>query len=148
MARGERMRADLLLLAVVVVAVGFDDVVATPSADRSTSVRLAQTGPLPTSIVNPRLGDPVPPGGHLGATRRDAPDVVPGNGTAVAPNGALVPNAVGNGIAPTDPGGRLGPMNEGHVSAPSAGAVPNAATGVAPAPGSAVGEAVVPPMGR
>lgn len=103
---------------------------------------LAQSGPLPTSVVNPRLGAP-PPGGHLDET--------------LPRPGAFVPNA-GAGSAPP----RTGGATNDAVGTPPAAVVPNAATGAVPPPARAVPDAVtqsgpavpppaagaVPPAGR
>ena len=112
------MRGDLILLLVAGLAlVQFDH-------EHDGPVQLAQTGPLPTSVVNPGLGAP-PPGGHLGETGR-ATGVLP-------PNGDVVP---GN-AAP-----RVGTLNADRVGAPPVNAVPNPPIGAVPPP--AMG-AVPPP---
>lgn len=81
---------------------------------------LAQSGPLPTAALNPRLGAP-PPGGHLSETMPRPGVVVPNAGATVQP---------GTSAGPAD---RLG--------TPPVAAVPNAATGAVPPPARVVPDA-------
>ena len=112
------MRSDLVLLFVAGLAlVQFDH-------EHDGPMQLAQTGPLPTSVVNPRLGAP-PPGGHLGET---------GSATGVLP-------PAGN-VVPGDRTARLGVMNGDRLGAPPVNALPNLPGAVVPPP--AMG-AVPPP---
>jgi hypothetical protein len=111
-------------------------------------MQLAQTGPLPTSVVNPGLGAP-PPGGHLGETGR-ATGVVPQAGDAVQGNAAArvgTLNADHVGVPPVNPvpnppGAAVPPPALGAVP-PAIGAVPPA-TGAVPPPASGA----VRPMGH
>ncbi len=146
-----RMRAEMLLIAVLAVAATTFDELGTASraermdrARRPLWVRLAQTGPLPTSIVNPRLGQPPNDSrlGPNGPTNFGPSTLAPiGPGTTVGPAGT-------GGVGPTDPSSRLGPMNGGNrLGVPPAGTAANPAIGGA---GGAVGTApgaVAPPAG-
>jgi hypothetical protein len=140
------MRTPVMLLVVAMLAVSFDWWVTPPSAD----VALAQTGPVPTPAVNPRLGAP-PPGGNLegrAATRLGESAAgrvgTTGNalgdraGSALDRTGSALDSGAGGTTAdPALPGGRLGTVNEGRVGAPMTGTIPNPAAG-APAAGGAV----------
>jgi hypothetical protein len=112
------MRGDLILLFVAGLAlVQFDH-------EHDGPMQLAQTGPLPTSVVNPGLGAP-PPGGHLGETGR-ATGVVPPAGDVVQGNAAA----------------RVGTLNADHLGTPPVNAVPNPPVAAVPPP--AMG--AVPPL--
>jgi hypothetical protein len=118
------MRSDLVLLFVAGLAlVQFDH-------EHDSPMQLVQTGPLPTSVVNPGLGAP-PPGGHLGETGR-ATGVLP-------PAGNVVQGAQGNAAA------RTGTLNADHVGTPPVNAVPNAPSAAVPPP--AVRAVPPPPVG-
>jgi hypothetical protein len=117
------MRSDLVFLFVAGLAlVQFDH-------EHDGPMRLAQTGPLPTSALNPRLGV-APPGGHLGDTGR-ATGVLP-------PAGDVVQGAGSNAAA------RTGTLNADHVGTPPVHAVPNPPGAAVPPPATG---AVPPPMG-
>ena len=121
---------------IAAAAVALSTVATKPAPD----VRLAQTGPLATPVVNPRLGAP-PPGGHLGETLRRP--------------GAAVPNGARN----TVPGSRPGAESTDRVGTPPAAANTTGVTGAVPPPARAVPDAptgavpppatgAVPPAGR
>ncbi len=119
------MRSDLVFVALVALALVQMD------HEGVTTVQLAQTGPVPTSVVNPRLGAP-PSGGHLGATtaggvRPPASAGDPGHAAdrVGAMNGGHLGGPAGN--APSDPpAGAVPPPATGAVVPPAAGAVPPA----------------------
>jgi hypothetical protein len=132
------MRTPVMLLVVAMLAVSFDWWVTPPSAD----LALAQTGPVPTPALNPRLGAP-PPGGNLenrAASRLGEAGADRLGGTAGAlgdrAGSALDTGAGGTGADSVVPGGRLGTMNDGRVGAPTTGAIPNPAAGAPPAAGA------------
>jgi hypothetical protein len=139
----------LLIAVIAVVATSFDELDTAPRADRSATVRLAQTGPLPTSIVNPRLGQPPNDSrlGPNGPTNFGPSTLVPiGPGTTVGP--AVVPNDGVGSVPPTDPSGRLGPMSGANrLGVPPPGTAANPATGVVPGGAAVSPGAVAPPAG-
>lgn len=124
------MRVGLLMMAFAALVVSID------ARDETRPARLAQSGPLPTAAVNPRLGAP-PPGGRLGEPIPQPGAVAPDVGAVpVDPTRVGQPPANPVGRPPVDAVGRP-PVNA--VPPPAAGAVPPA-TGAAPPTG-----AVAPP---
>lgn len=109
------MRSELVLIVVAALAlVTFD-------YEERPGVQLAQTGPLPTSVLNPGLGA-APPGGHLGETR-----------------GALGKVRPDVGAVPANPADRVGVMTGDHLGRPPLNPEPHPApAAVPPPPGSAV----------
>jgi hypothetical protein len=123
------MRTPILLLTVAMFAVCFDRLVTAPSTD----VAMAQNaGPVPTAVVNPRLGAP-PPGGHLEGRAGSALGENNGGALGNRPGSALDRGA-DTVTDPALPGGRLGTMNDGRLGAPPVGAIPNAPTGATAPP--------------
>ena len=122
------MRVGLLMIAFAALIVSLD------AREDARPMRLAQSGPLPTAALNPRLGT-APPGGHLGETMRQpgavAPDVgaVPVDPTRLGqPPVNAIPNPAGAAAGAVPPPGAVAP--------PAAGVVPPAvAPGAAPVTG-------------
>ena len=126
------MRTDLMLLAVAVLGVGFDRVVATPSADMAPELQLAQNvGPLATPAVNPGLGS-APPGGHLPGSVEAGREAAQARRAADAAAAQTGGGNLDGSAVPADAAGRVGVMNENRLGAPPVGAVPNAPTGAVP----------------
>lgn len=131
------MRTPIILLGVAMLAVSFDRLVTTPSAD----VVLAQNvGPLPTPALNPRLGGP-PPGGNLdgnAASRLGEGDTgrlgQAGGALGDRAGSALDAAATGTAADPALPGGRLGAPPAGTGSGAAVGGVAPPAAGAVPPP--------------
>jgi hypothetical protein len=143
------MRAALMLIAVAALGVSFDKLVTLPSEDVGAEhgMRLAQSGPIPTAAVNPRLGS-APPGGHLGNTTGVSPlQPQAAAGAAQAPANGIDPADTARGrdaTLPGNPAGRIGTIDGAHTGGPTNGAVDVAPMG-AVAPSTA--GAVEPPPG-